>query len=490
LLLRAAESTTPVDQKQFERESEALRGRLLTAQARQREAAFAVVLVVAGDDLAGRDEVVHRLYEWLDPRYLTVHSLWQPTDEERARPVQWRYWRCLPARGEFGVFLGGWTSDTLGETLLGQIEPPELQRRTVRANQFERLLVDDGVLLLKLWLHLPAEELARRAREAQRSGDALGPPDPRLAALAEDLAREPSRTEALLTATSTCDAPWQVIPSVDPHQRDLQAAELLATALERHLDGLRPRAAPEEREEPRDPQTLLDELDLSVSASKDDYRRELPALQDRLRALTRRALAQGRTAVVVFEGWDAAGKGGAIRRVARGVDVRATALFPIGAPTPEELSYPYLWRFWRRLARSGRLHLFDRSWYGRVLVERVEELATPEQWQRAYGEIRDFEGQLVEHGCLVHKFWLQVSEDEQLRRFEQRSTDEFKRYKLTDDDWRNRRRRSSYEQAAGEMFLRTHWDGGPWTLVAGDDKRHARLSVLRTLVERYEQWLG
>ena len=190
--------------------------------------------------------------------------------------------------------------------------------------------------------------------------------------------------------------------------------------------------------------------------------------------------------ILALEGWDAAGKGGAIRRVTHALDARMYRVIPIAAPTDEERAHHYLWRFWRHLPRLGRITIYDRTWYGRVLVERAEGFASEAEWMRAYKEINEFEEQLTEHGIVLVKYWLHISADEQLERFKERETAPWKQYKITPEDYRNREKMNLYEQAASDMIARTSTEFSPWTLVEANDKRYARIKVLRTLCDRLD----
>jgi polyphosphate kinase 2 (PPK2 family) len=229
--------------------------------------------------------------------------------------------------------------------------------------------------------------------------------------------------------------------------------------------------------------TVLSKVDLSASLEREDYRRRLDELQARLHRLSLKARARGVSTVLAFEGWDAAGKGGVIRRITQSLEAGDYRVIPTAAPTPEELRYHYLWRFWRDVPADGTLVAYDRTWYGRVLVERVEGLATDAEWQRAYDEINDFEDHLVEHGCVLQKFWLHISPEEQLARFEARELTPYKQYKITDEDWRNRERWDAYVQAVDQVVLRTSSEAAPWNVIAANDKYWARIAVLETVTE-------
>ena len=230
---------------------------------------------------------------------------------------------------------------------------------------------------------------------------------------------------------------------------------------------------------------MLETVDLSKSLSKGEYKRELIRCQLQLRELAYQLYEQKRTLVIVYEGWDAGGKGGNIKRVTERLDPRGYEVFSIAAPKGDDATHHYLWRFWRRLKPPDekQVLIFDRSWYGRVMVERIEGFCNEAEWRRAYREINEFERQLVDTGGIVVKFWIHISSDEQLRRFEGRRNTPYKEWKLTDEDWRNRQKWDDYERAVEDMLLRTSTITAPWTIVEGNDKKHARVKALRTLVD-------
>jgi polyphosphate kinase 2 (PPK2 family) len=234
---------------------------------------------------------------------------------------------------------------------------------------------------------------------------------------------------------------------------------------------------------------VLRALDLTKRMEKKDYEEELLDLQGRLNLLARHRNLRKHSIVLVFEGVDAAGKGGSIRRITKALDARRYNIYPVAAPTEEERAQPYLWRFWRNLPRRGKVAIFDRSWYGRVLVERVEGFCSEADWQRAYSEINDFEDQLARNGTILQKFWLSISQEEQLRRFEERQVTPFKRFKITEEDWRNREKWPLYESAICDMLDRTSTEIAPWTLVESENKYYGRIKILRTLVQRLEDEL-
>jgi polyphosphate:AMP phosphotransferase len=299
--------------------------------------------------------------------------------------------------------------------------------------------------------------------------------------------------ERALRETSTGEAPWTIVEGTDRRYRELTVGQHILEAISQRLDAApSPGAAPEpppRLERPTDQPTILSRLDLSKRIGSDAYAKQLRRQQGRLNRLSRELQAKGISAVFAFEGWDAAGKGGAIRRVTSALDARFYEVIPIAAPTDEELARPYMWRFWRQLPRAGHLTVFDRSWYGRVLVERVEGLASKDEWRRAYKEINEFESQLCQRGTALAKFWLHIGRDEQAKRFAAREQTPYKKYKITAEDYRNREKWDLYEDAVNEMVERTSTALAPWTLVEANDKRHARIKVLKTCCDALESAL-
>lgn len=472
----------------FRHEEPLLRTELLAAQLELVERrGFAVLVLVTGMDGAGKGAVVHRLLEWLDPRHVQVEAYGEPDEAERARPRMWRYWRDLPPAGRIGVVLGSWYTGPLRDRLVGRSGAGRFERELAAIARFEEMLASEGVLLLKFVLVLSAQEQKRRLAKLTA---ASGSTSHVLEEWADVRHRKRVRpiVEQMLQRTGIPAAPWTVLPSDDPDYRDLAFGRTILEALRRRLDQPPiPTAAPVPPVIPNvDRRTLLDTLDLGLRLEPTDYRTRCQGAQARLVRLTDGKSFRDRALVAVFEGHDAAGKGGAIRRVAVALDPRRYRIHPIGAPSDEEKARPYLWRFWRRLPRKGAIAIFDRSWYGRVLVERVEGFAAEGEWTRAYGEINDFEEELTRGGVIVAKFWLTVSKEEQLRRFQARAETGYKTYKLTPEDWRNREKWDEYRIAISDMIDRTSTPHAPWNLVEAEDKRWARVKVLETLCERLE----
>ena len=473
-----------------------LRENLLDAQfslAEQKKKS--VLLVISGSDGAGKGEVVNRLYDWLDDHYVETLSYGEPTEEERLRPGAWRYWRDMPAKGRIGLVLGSWYHGVLQARALGRMDRATFRATLEDINRAELMLHQEGVLVLKIWLFLEEKEAHRRLEKAHQANGAWRHP---VVIEWEGIETKKARARLneaaleLAEITSTGHASWAVVPADNARYRDAAVADLLLQTLTRATENASPPPSPP-APKLAEPAAVLPRpsivaaLDPTLKTDAETYSRELRGLQERLTELTSVKTFRDRGLLLVFEGNDAAGKGGAIQRVREALDPRRFRVTGVAAPTDEELSRPYLWRFWRKVPRRGHVAIFDRSWYGRVLVERVEGFCSQDDWLRAYQEINDFERQLCDADYVIVKFWLAITQDEQLARFQAREAKPTKRYKLTPDDWRNREKWPLYERAVTDMIDRTSGRGRAWTLVEANDKRYARLKVLRAIVERLEQ---
>jgi polyphosphate:AMP phosphotransferase len=491
-MFEAAELRRTLDKDAYREMVPELRTGLLDLQQDLRECDFPVILLISGADGAGKSETVNMLHQWMDPRWIETAAFDEPTDEERERPAFWRYWRALPAKGSMGVLFGSWYSHPIARRVDDGIDDNDLDVMLKRINTFEKMLVDDGALLIKLWFHLGKEmqvERIRKLRKNPKTKWRVGARD--LAALKSyDRFREVA--EHALRQTSTGEAPWIIVEGFDERYRNVTTASHILQVVRKRIE-LDPQTlhgpttawkTPRESDK-----TILDFLDLERRLDKKDYRKQLANLQGRLSVLARTARERKISTIVVLEGWDAAGKGGIIRRISRAMDARSYRVISVAAPTDEERAHHYLWRFWRHIPRAGRFTIYDRSWYGRVLVERVEGLAAEDEWIRAYREINEFEEELTDHGIVLVKFWVHIDRDEQLARFKAREETSFKQHKITEEDWRNREKWDDYAHAVNDMVERTSTEFAPWNLIEGNDKRWARVRALQILCERLEKAL-
>jgi polyphosphate:AMP phosphotransferase len=449
-------------------------------------------MFIIDSDGAGRGETVNLLNEWMDPRYIQTHGMGEPSDEELDRPMMWRFWRELPPKGRIGVFLGSWYTWPILNRVLGSSSAADLDQSLERAKRFEEMLHHEGAVVLKFWLHLSKEKQEKRLKMLEKNPNTKWRVSMRDWMHFKAYDKFQSVHESVIRHTSTAVAPWIIVEGEDANYRSLTVGKVILETLRNRLS--QTPAKPDHVSSPPllaplDNMHILKALDLSKSLDKKKFKEELEKYQGKLNYLTRDAKFKDMTVVIVFEGNDAAGKGGSIRRITGALDARYYQVNPVAAPTEEERAQPYLWRFWRRIPRKGRVSIFDRSWYGRVLVERVEGFCSENDWMRAYGEINDFEAQLVRNDIIVVKFWLAISKEEQLRRFEDRQKIGYKSFKITDEDWRNRDKWEAYEQAICDMVDRTSTQVSPWTLVEANDKNYARIKILKTLCSKIEQAL-
>jgi len=494
-MFEAAELGHKLSKGEYKRIEPRLRADLLDAQYDLfKNGRFPVIVLISGVRGAGKGETVNLLNEWMDPRHIHTHAFDDPSDEERERPQMWRYWRALPPKGRIGILFGSWYTAPIIDRVFKRTSAKDLMQSVVEINHFERMLADEKALILKFWFHLSKKRQKKRLRELESDPETRWRVTERDWDFLKHYDRFYRISEDTLRDTSTADAPWIVVEGSDPEYRAVTVGKTLLEAMRKRLQGpperrvAKSQAAPIVR--PVDKLHLLAKMDLAQKLEKAKYEDRLEKLQRRLALATRHPKFRARNVVCLFEGMDAAGKGGAIRRITSALDARLYHTIPVAAPTDEERAQPYLWRFWRHLPRKGRFTLYDRSWYGRVLVERIEGFCSEADWMRAYSEINDFEQQLARNGAIIVKYWLQISKEEQFRRFKEREKTRFKRFKITPEDWRNREKWDGYQVAAADMIERTSTAHAPWVLVESNDKYHARVKILSTLVDAIEGALG
>lgn len=477
-----------ISKETFQRNLPALRDQLLDLQLKLHTSkACAVAVIIIGTPAAGRSETVNELIEWLDPKHIGVHALGEPDREDRRRPPLWRYWQKLPARGRMTFFFAGWYAEYLHDATRHPEHATRRHRRSIeRILQFERMLIRDRVRVMKIYLHTDRSTQQKRIETLRASKLTRWRVTDEDRWQAKHFRSVQQAMRACMKATDHEPAPWHSVDGTDEEYRLLTVGKILRDELRLGLEEKRSTPLAWPIESPADASPLQVEQSLP-RLDDDDYERQLAALQGRLARLVRKSRFRKQGLVLAFEGMDAAGKGGAIRRITHALDARQYQVVPVSAPSPEELSYPHLWRFWQHIPELGSIAIFDRSWYGRVLVERVRGLTPDADWQRAYDEIVEFERQLTEQGLRVAKFWLSVSKEEQLRRFKERDEDPLKRFKVDREDWANRRYYDAYQVAAGEMIARTDRQTAPWTAVPADDKKQARLAVLKRICEVLER---
>jgi polyphosphate:AMP phosphotransferase len=506
-MFQTAELGQKVSKREFKERELVLRTDLMALQQKLRaDGQFPVLIDFAGVRGAGKGTSANMLNKWMDARWIITHAYTEPSDEEAERPMFWRFWRHLPPKGQIGIHMSGRYSRPLLDHVYGKIDKEELKHQLERINNFEQALADDGAMVLKFWMHISKDVQKKRLKSLEN--------DPLRSWRMSDIDwkhyemydRFVEAAELIISYTNTGHAPWEIVEGEDLNYRSLRVGETILESLERHMISERYRqkyleemrekvhAKYEEQKETNDsaaPQTtVLDVLDFSKTMDKKTYRKKLAKGQARLARLHQKANEKKISTTLVFEGPDASGKGGAIRQLTEALDARYYKVYPFAAPTDVENAHHYLWRFWNCIPRAGRTTIFDRSWYGRVLVERIEQFAGDDEWRRAFAEINDFEDQLLEHGVVLIKFWLQISKDEQLARFKAREVTPHKRWKLCEEDWRNRERWDDYALAAHEMIQQTSVKDSPWILVENESKLYGRIKVLDAVCDALEEAVG
>jgi AMP-polyphosphate phosphotransferase len=501
-MFEAAELGRKLEKEIYKAQIPILRAELLDAQQQLLNAKFPVIVLFAGVDAAGKSETASLLNAWMDPHWVVTRGYTDPSSEELERPRLWRYWRDLPPHGRIALFLSAWYSSPIRHRVARRITNAEFDVLLDEVAAFERTLTDDGAIIVKFWMHLGKAAQKRRFKAWEKDPLQRWRVDKDSWRHWEMFDKFVAAADRAIRRTSTEQAPWQIVEGEDERYRSVAVGTALRDAIRRGLERGHPRHRIVKTKNTRATKGLgpalerlerdfnvLDRLDMDQRFGPKHFDEALERQQGRLNLLQRKAQEQGISTIIVFEGWDAAGKGGVIRRITGALDARDYQVIAISAPTDEEKARHYLWRFWRHLSRAGRITMFDRSWYGRVLVERVEGFATEDEYRRGYGEITHFEEQLVGHGILLLKFWIHITKDEQLRRFRDRKRTEYKRWKITPEDWRNRNRWSDYTRAVNEMVARTSTRVAPWTLVEGNDKNFARIKVMKTLADCMERRL-
>ena len=477
--------------------------RLGLAQRRLKEAGIPVLILFDGMDAAGKGTQINRLIQFLDPRGFDVYASSRVTEDEAMRPFLWRFWTLTPENGRIAVFDRSWYRKVREDRFEGRTAKKELAEAFRDICSFEKQLTDSKAVIIKLFLYISREEQKKRFKKLEESGETAWRVTKEDWKRNEDYDRYLKINEEMLERTDTEYAPWTIIEATD---KSYGAMKILKTVTETLEDALA-KMAEEERlkeEKKKSAETLLKAgenpaensryqngvlsgIDLSKTMTREAYKKEIDRLQKKLELLHSELYRLRIPVVLGFEGWDAGGKGGAIRRLTSHLDPRGYQVCPTAAPNDIEKKHHYLWRFWNRMPKAGHIAIFDRTWYGRVMVERIEGFCREEEWRRAYQEINEMESHLVNAGAVVLKFWLQIDKDEQKRRFEERMRIPEKQWKITDEDWRNREKWDQYELAVNEMLVRTSTTYAPWIVVEGNCKYYARVKVLRTVVEALEK---
>lgn len=491
-MLEKIDLSKKVDKKTYRRVMDEAEEKLGLLQRECKDAGIPVILVFEGMGAAGKGVQINRLIQALDPRGFDVYACDRPTEDEQMRPFLWRYWTKTPAKGRIAVFDRSWYRSVQVDRFDGLTPEDKLGDAYQDILSFEKQLCDDGTVIMKFFLYIDKDEQKRRFKKLEGSKETSWRVTDEDWNRNKYFGRYLKMNEEMLEKTDTDYAPWVIIEAVDKDYAALKIASTVMDRLEYELEHSRPEEektaqGQEAKIRERFKNGVLSGIDLSKSLTEEEYKTRLTKLQKRLAELHSELYRLRIPVVIGFEGWDAGGKGGAIKRLTSNLDPRGYRVNPTAAPNDIEKVHHYLWRFWNNVPKAGHIAVFDRTWYGRVMVERIEGFCSEAQWRRAYQEINEMESHMANAGAVVLKFWLHIDKDEQERRFRERQANPAKQWKITDEDWRNREKWDQYEEAVNEMLIRTSTTYAPWIVVEGNDKRYARVKVLQTVVDALEK---
>ena len=491
-MLEKIDLSKKVDKKTYRRVMDEAEEKLGLLQRECKDAGIPVILVFEGMGAAGKGVQINRLIQALDPRGFDVYACDRPTEDEQMRPFLWRYWTKTPAKGRIAVFDRSWYRSVQVDRFDGLTREDRLGDAYQDILSFEKQLCDDGTVIMKFFLYIDKDEQKKRFKQLEGSKETSWRVTEEDWNRNKDFDRYLKMNEEMLEKTDTDYAPWVIIEAVDKDYAALKIVSTVMDRLEYELEHRRPEDGKQaQRQESKTRERfkngVLSGIDLSKSLTEEEYKTRLKKLQKRLAELHSELYRLRIPVVIGFEGWDAGGKGGAIKRLTSNLDPRGYRVNPTAAPNDIEKVHHYLWRFWNSVPKAGHIAIFDRTWYGRVMVERIEGFCSEAEWRRAYQEINEMESHMANAGAVVLKFWLHIDKDEQERRFRERQANPAKQWKITDEDWRNREKWDQYEEAVNEMLIRTSTTYAPWIVVEGNDKRYARVKVLQTVVDALEK---
>ncbi len=493
-MLEKVDLTKKISKEEYKDKISKLESEIGKLQRQYREWNIPVMIVFEGFGAAGKGLQIGRLIQSLDPRGFQVFAIKKETEEERMHPFLWRFWTKTPARGRIGIYDGSWYRKVLIDRFEKRIKQSELPKAFDSICSFEKQLADDGNVVIKLFLDISKEEQKKRFRKLMKNKATAWRVTKGDLKRNQRYEKYKQYIEDMLQKTDMDYAPWNIIEATDKRFATVKIYTTVISAMAEQIKRVKQKqvevvhmageadAALGDLQE-----SILAKVDLSLSYTKEEYQKKLKNLQDRMELLHGEIYRRRIPVVLGFEGWDAGGKGGAIKRLTEKMDPRGFVVNPIASPSDTEKEHHYLWRFWRAMPKDGHIAIFDRTWYGRVMVERIEGFCTRQEWQRAYREINDMERDLADAGAIVLKFWMQIDKDEQERRFRERQNNPEKQWKITDEDWRNREKWEQYEDAVNEMLIRTSTEYAPWIVVEGNDKYYARIKVLETVIHAIEE---
>ncbi len=494
-MLEQVDLTQKLDREEYKSLISDMRLKLGELQRQAKNQKIPVIVVFEGWDAAGKGTLINQLMQALDPRGYNVFPTNPPVEEEQLRPFLWRFWCRTPEQTRIAIFDRSWYGRVLVERVDKVVPKKQWSTAYEEIKAFERQLADAGNVIVKFFLHITKKEQKKRFEKIE-SDPAL-----RWKVTKTDWRHHRqyekylAAVEDMLAKTDTSYGPWTI---VEAHDRRFATVKIFRTMIQSIEEAIsRLQTTNKSRKEkgnaivkkPETSTSVLDKVDLSLSLTKEQYTEKIKKCQQRIREVEHEIYRKRVPVIILYEGWDAAGKGGNIRRLTEEMDPRGFEVVPVAAPNDVELAHHYLWRFWKAIPKAGHITIFDRSWYGRVMVERVEGFCSQDEWKRAYQEINEMESQFANYGVVLVKFWLHIDQATQLARFEERQEVTYKQWKITDEDWRNREKWDRYKEAVDEMLFRTSTSYAPWTIIESNCKYYARVKTIETVIKAVESRL-
>lgn len=496
-MLKKIDLSHGITKKEYKAEINLLRTRLAELQRQIIDLKIPVLIAFEGWSAAGKGTCISKILYPLDPRYFNVYTMGKISEDTAMRPFLWDYWRKTPSKGRITIFDKSWYHSALPDQRYKRLlSPAEIDGFYYDVEAFERKLSEDGTLIVKLFLHISKREQKKRFEKLLNYSDTKWRVDKHDISQNKNYDTYLKYFENMIQKSNFALSEWDIIEAEDANYATIKIYKVLINKIEKEIEkrlSVQNTGAGNIAEEAADEQlpqvSILSSVKPDKDMPQDEYKEKLAFYQRKIAYLGYKLYAKRKPVVIVYEGWDAAGKGGNIRRLTQELDPRGYEVIPVAAPSQEELAHHYLWRFWKAIPKDGHIAIFDRSWYGRILVERVEGFCSEHEWHRAYKEINDMEKHLHNHGTVIFKFWLHIDKNEQLNRFNERETDTLKQHKITKEDWRNRDKWDDYEKAADEMFLRTSTSYAPWIVVESNNKKYARIKTLKIVADTLEESL-
>lgn len=477
------------EEAELEERLKAARDKLSRQQMLIKEHGLPVLVLFEGWGTAGKGSVLGKVIRNIDPRFFKVATMDVPTEEERRKPFLYRYFVKIPEVGKFMFLDAGWMDEVTGDCLNESLKEKDYKKKIESIKRFERQLTDNGYLVMKFFFQISQKEQKKRIDGLEKDKNTSW----RVSAKDNWQNRHYDKCLAVfdryLNDTNASADPWYIVDAKNKKWAELQVLETLVSGIDTALKNSAMAVPLLQNVFPLEKIPKLEEVSLDKTIPEEEYRKQLDELQKKLGSLHNKLYRKKVPVIIAYEGWDAAGKGGNIKRITGALDPRGFEVHPIASPEPKEKARHYLWRFWNRLPKTGHIAIFDRTWYGRVMVERLEGFCNENEWQRAYNEINEFEKELSDWGAVIIKFWVQIDKETQLERFNERQNTPEKQWKITDEDWRNREKWDLYEGAVNEMLQKTNTSYAPWHILESNDKKYARIKALKIVIDAIEQVL-